>query len=257
MKKPDVANILKDVKLVASKHSPQILTGIGIAGMITATILAVKATPKAMQLIQEEQYDLDVEELTVMETVKAAWKPYIPAIVTGTVSIACLIGANSVSTRRTAALATAYKLSETAFSEYKDKVVETIGENKEQAVKDKVAKSNIEKAPVTKREVIITPSGNTLCFDVISGRYFKSDIETIKKAVNELNRRMLLDMYISLSEFYDEIGLEHIALSDELGWNIDDGLMEIDFSSQLADDGTPCVVIDYHLAPKYDFNKLM
>ena len=92
---------------------------------------------------------------------------------------------------------------------------------------------------------------------MISGRYFKSDIETIKKAVNELNRRMLLDMYISLSEFYDEIGLEHIALSDELGWNIDDGLMEIDFSSQLADDGTPCVVIDYHLAPKYDFNKLM
>lgn len=270
MKKPNVNKIVQDARKALDKNSPQILTGIGIAGMVTTTVLAVKATPKALELIRDaeiEKMDKQVEEgkdpdeicekLTAFETIKVAWKPYIPVVLTGGLSAACLIGANSIHTRRTAALATAYKISETALTEYREKVVETIGEKKEKAVRDKVAKEKVEKNPVSTTEVFITEKGNTLCYDAISGRYFKSDIEQIKRAVNYLNKRMLSEMYISLSEFYNEIGLAHTNISDELGWNINDGLIEVDFSSQIAEDGTPCIVIDYYIAPRYDFSKLM
>ena len=48
--KTNVSKIMKDIKITMSKRSPEILTGLGIAGMITTTVLAVKATPKAIKL---------------------------------------------------------------------------------------------------------------------------------------------------------------------------------------------------------------
>jgi hypothetical protein len=255
MKKPNIQKLIKGAQLALSKHSPEILTGIGIAGMVATTVLAVGATPKALDLIAEAE-DEKEEPLTKIETVKVAWKPYIPAAITCTASIACIIGASSVHLKRNAAIAAAYKLSETALSDYKAKVIETIGEKQERVVREKVNQEHIEKTPVSKNEVIITEKGNTLCYDSISGRYFKSDIEQIKKVVNILNRRMMSEMYISLNEFYDELDLEHISVGDDLGWNIDKGLMDIDFSSHIADDGTPCIVIDHMVAPQYGYDRL-
>lgn len=254
MNKPNVSKMVQTTKVWTSKHSPDILTGLGIAGMVTTTVLAVKATPKALSLIEAKKREEDLDDLTAMETIKTTWKCYIPAVATGTFSAACLIGANSVNARRNAALAAAYKLSETALTEYREKVVETIGEKKEKTVRDKVAKSKIEKKPVDKNNIVITNSGETLCMESISGRYFKSDIDKIKKAVNKLNARMLREGYISLTEFYNEIELEATTVSDDLGWNVDRGLIELYFSSQLSPDDIPCVVIDYDTPPTYKFN---
>ena len=258
MGKTNLATISKDIRSFASKRSPEILTGLGIAGMITTSVLAVKATPKALELIEEKKKEEWVDQLKPLEVVKVAWKPYIPAIVTCVVSTSCLIGASSVNAKRNAALATAYKLSETALSEYKEKVIETIGEKKERVVRDKVAEERVKKNPVSKNEVIITGNGKTLCFDPISGRYFMSSIETIKRAENELNKQMLHDIsgYVSVNEFYDELGLDHISIGNELGWNTDQ-LIDINFSSQLNDNGEPSVVLDYLVAPKRDYYKFL
>jgi len=262
--KPNLSKIARSVRMTISKHSPEILTGIGIAGMVTTTIMAVKATPKALELISEERLErADNDESFIYEStpipkkdiVKLTWRCYIPTAITGGLSIACLIGASSINVRRNATLATAYTLSKTALKEYQGKVVEVIGEKKEQAVKDAVAKDKIDKNPVTNREIIITEKGNTLCYDVISGRYFKSDIDKLKKIENELNRQMRDEMYISLNDFYYEVGLNSSSVGDELGWNIDNGYIDLYFSSQLADDGTPCLVIDYQVAPKYDYRR--
>ena len=264
--KPNVSKMLSTIRTNVSKHSPEILTGLGIAGMVTTTILAVKATPKALQLIEEAEYEktmqmekrpTHMEKLTPIETVKAAWKPYIPAAITGTLSIACLVGASSVNFRRNAALATAYKLSETALSEYKEKVVEVVGENKEKIIRDKVAEQKVADNPVSKNTVIVTEKGNTLCYDAFAGRYFRSDIDRIKSAVNIINRRMTYDQYVSLNEFYDELDLDHTQMGDQLGWSLDRGLVDVDFSSQIADDGTPCIVINYQVAPQRDFSKFL
>ena len=256
MLKLNLANFASNTRQFVNKHSPEILTGIGVAGMITTTVLAVRATPKALELIEEKKDEDAVDELSPLEVVKIAWKPYIPAIVTGVVSVACLIGASSANAKRNAALATAYKLSETALSEYREKVIETIGEKKEKTVRDKVAEERVKKNPVSKSEVVVTNNGTTLCFDPISARYFKSSIDKIKRAENELNKQMLHDIsgYVSLNDFYDELGLDHTTIGDDLGWNVDK-LIDISFSSQLNDNGEPSVVLDYVVAPKSNFYK--
>ena len=258
--------IFTDLGKAARKHSPEILTGIGIAGMLSTTVLAVRATPKALMLIEEKKREKKFAvikdggdpALTKLEIVKTAWKPYIPAAVTGAASVACLVGASSVNARRNAALAAAYALSESTLADYKEKVVETIGEKKAQEVKDAIAKDKIENDPVTRKEIIATDKGETLCYDALSGRYFKSDIEYIRRAVNNLNERLLFDTHISLNEYYDEIGLEEIfPMGENLGWTVDPdsankGLIELDFSSQLAE-GTPCLVVGFSNAPRYDY----
>lgn len=257
MSKFNLTAAAKSIKGVLERHAPEILTGIGVAGMVTSTVLAVKATPKACLLINDRKDELEVEKLPVTELVKTTWKCYIPAVVTCGASIACLVGASSVNFKRNAALATAYKLSEAALSEYKDAVIETIGEKKEQSVRDKVAEERLKKNPVSKSEVIVTGNGTTLCYDPVGNSYFKSNIQQIESAKNKLNARMLSENYVSLNDFYDELGIGPTKLGDDLGWDIyKDGLVEIAFSSQLAEDGTPCLVMDYSIAPRYEYYKV-
>ena len=257
MGKINFSEIVKDFSETVSKHAPEIFVGFGIAGMLTTTVLAVKATPKALKLIEEKKHELNKDKLTVGETVKTTWKCYLPAATTAVVSTTCLIGSCKVSNKRNAALATAYKIVEATHKEYRDKVIETIGEKKEEAIKEKVAQEKIKKDPVGSKEVIITDRGNMLCYDSISGRYFKTDIDKIKRAVNEINRRMTYDMYISLNEFYSEIGLKTTDIGDDLGWNLDQGLIKIDYTSALTEYDEPCLVLNYSVTPKYDYYKLV
>ena len=260
MKKPNVMKIFNTVKKAVEKKSPEILIAFGIAGMITTTVLAVKATPKAMEKIKEaeknkkEKFDRDhgyseldtMFKLTKPEVVKATWKCYIPAAI-----------ANTVHSKRNAAIATAYKLSEKALTEYKEATIEEVGEEKAKAIKDRVAQKQLDNNPVNDSQVIITGNGKQLCYDGVSGRYFESSIQEIETAVNKINRSLNYDMYVSLSEFYDELDLEHTDISDELGWNLDDGLVEISYGTMIAKDNRPCITLEYHVAPKYDFSKLM
>ena len=256
MKKVAAKKAAESFWLGVKKHSPTILTGIGIAGMITTTILAVQSTPKALRLLEEKKADIsETKKIPPIEVVKAAWKVYVPAVLTGILSTVCLIGANSVNQRRGAALAAAYSLSESALKEYREKVVETIGKKKEQAIRDDIAKDRVTANPV--REVVVTDRGSTLCYDSLSGRYFKSDIETLRRTVNDLNRRMRDEMFISLNDFYcavDNPDLGPTKLGDRLGWTIDKGYIDLGFSSQLTADGTPCLVLDYTVAPEYEYN---
>lgn len=256
-----LANTFKNLQSTVVKHSPEILTGIGIAGMFTTVVLAVKATPKALRLIEDKRDDLELgvdEKLSVVDTVKATWKCYIPAAVTGTAAAACLIGANSVNTRRNAALATAYNLSAAALTEYKEKVVETFGEKKEREVRDKIAEDHLKKNPVNNSAIIVTNNGNTRCFDLTTKRRFTSDIEKINRAVNILNNRMLRHDYVSLNDLYYELGTDGAGdVGENLGWNIRDGLIEVSFSAQLDTDGTPCIVLEYDIAPKRGYDRYM
>ncbi len=268
MNKPNLSQIAKSIRATLTQHSPEILTGIGIASMVTTTILAVRATPTALMILEdaasEKEEWVDVKPnitdlpkiFPVKETFVLTWKCYIPAAVTFVTGVGCIIGASSVNVRRNAALATAYTLSETALKEYKEKVIETIGEKKEQVVRDSIAKDHIEKNPIGRNEIIVTGKGSTRCYDCISGRYFESEIDNIRKAENELTRQILVDNYASLNDFYDLIGLSPISLGEDLGWNIDKK-PEIYFSAQLSDDEEPCLVINYSVAPKYEYYKSM
>lgn len=249
-----IQGLLKDVQRTVVKHSPEILTGLGIAGMFTTTVLAVKATPKALVLLEEAKAELETEKVPILEAVKTTWKCYLPAAVTGVASVTCLIGANSVHLRRSAALAAAYNISTTALTEYKDKVVETIGEKKEQAIQDKISEDHIKAHPASKSDIIETKKGTTKCFDRYTGRYFYSDIDAIKKAENELNRNIISEGYQSLNDFYDLLNLDHSDIGDIVGWRIDDRTINIYRSAQLDDEDTPCIVISFNTQPHYNYD---
>ena len=248
-----------------SKRSPELLIGFGITGMALAIPFTVIGTIKAQKLVEEEKRrrtdykelstngTMPSRQLTKKELIKTTWKCYIPTAISFISGAICVIGSDSIHNKRNAALATAYSLSENALRAYQDKVIETVGEKKEKAIRDEIAKDTIEKNPVTNKEVIITGKGETLCYDVVSGRYFNCDIEKIRKTENLLNKNLYATMFVSLSEFYYEIGLRATSISDELGWNIDDGPISFDFSTQLAEDERPCLVIGYSVAPRRDY----
>lgn len=266
MAKPNIAHFFKSIQAGMSKHSPEILTGIGIAGMVATTVLAVKATPKAVRLIEQAELDkgrelgtdenaLEPVKLKAGEIVKTCWKCYIPAAITGVSSVACLIGASAVHTRRNAALAAAYTLSDTALREYREKVVETIGEKKEKTVRDAIAKDKVAKNPAPQNGVVLHGEGATICFDPLSGRHFNTTHDKLKNAENEINSQMLDEGSASLNDFYYHIGLEGTTIGDDIGWNYNrDKFVRLALSAQL-DNGVPCVVLDFHTAPYYGYDK--
>lgn len=273
MNKPKVNKYFKMATRVLKKRSPEILTGFGIAGMVTTTVLAVKATPKALTLIQDaeiEKVDVQVKEgkgpdelvktLTPAEVVKVAWKPYIPAVLLGTASVACLIGANSVHTRRHAALYSAYKLSETALTEYKDKVKEIVPEKKVKEIKQKLAEDKVdsivknEDCKEQKAKVIVSNDGDTWFVDPFTNGSFLCTETKIREAIVDLNYRLMDEMFVSLSDLYDELGLEHTQNSDEIGWCIDDGKIRPDFSDAIVKNGKAYVVMDFLKRPEYGYD---
>ena len=274
MNKKDVTRLFKMVKLKAKKHSPEILTGLGIAGMITTTVLAVKATPKALQLIEEaekekahvynEQHpDKDIQaaslRLSTPEIVKATWKQYIPAVALGGASVACLIGANSVHTRRHAALYSAYKLTETAYTEYKDKVEEVVSDKKVTEIKKKLAEDKVKKVHEETKDtpsVVVAGDGDIWFIDAMSNQRFLSTKNKLDAAANKLNKDMRTDMYISLSQFYDEVGggLKHTGNSDTIGWRIDADYIDVVTSETIEMDGRIYVVMDFRVRPEYGYD---
>lgn len=251
MAKPNVKHLIESTRTAIVKHSPEILTGLGITGMIATTVLAVRATPKALRCIEDAKNEKG-DDLSPIETVKATWKCYIPALVTGAAATGCLIGSCSVSVRRHAALATLYKISETAMDEYQEQVIESIGEKKEKDIQDKVAQKQIDKTPVNEENIINTGRGNTLMLDPLSQRYFRSDIEAIRRAENSINKEMIHGLYgtANVNDFYDEIGLDRTETGDMVGWNTEH-LMDLNITPGMTPWDEPCIVIGHYTRPDY------
>jgi hypothetical protein len=256
MNTDSITKLALNARGMVVKNSPAILTGFGVLGLCTTVYSAIDATPKAMQILEERRAEeLDINEnftdFTRWEMVKETWKYYIPTFISASITTACIISANSVNQRRNAALMGLYSLSENALKEYKSKVIETIGEKKNQEIRDSIAKDKIHNNPVRDTEILTTGHGDTLCYDVLSGRYFRSDIEHIRRSIHEINKNLLHDMYMSLNEVYSELDLPCIGLGELVGWNIDDGDVEPEFSSQLTDNDMPCLVVEFRSLPRF------
>ena len=246
------------LKSILVKRLPDILAGLAVTGVFTSVCTAITATPKALKLIEKEKEELGVSELTVKETVKVTWKCYIPTALSAAATVTCVILGNRESNKRNAALAAAYTLSESALKTYQEKVIETIGEKKEEAVRDAIAKDvvNNEKFRGVNQEIESSGKGDTLCIDSVTGRIFTHDIEKIRKAEAKLNKYLYSSMFVSLNDWFFELGLPGCEIGDQIGWNADSGPIDIQFSSQLLDDDRPCLVISYHVGPRFDYHLL-
>lgn len=246
-----------------------ILLGVGIAGLLTTTILAVRATPKAVKVVDEtnkERQKLAKENLPKEEETKAKRKLYLktakdmavlygPAVALAATSTYCLIKSHNIEEDKLAAMATAYQISETARREYKAKALEVLGEKKEHDIQDAIARDRIAKDPVDKESEVAKSEVDSLCYDAISGRYFRSNVCKLRQVENILNKRLINEMYISLNELYYELGLDRIKIGDDIGWNSEE-MIEFDISTMLNDNDQPTIVVDYMVAPRYDWRKL-
>lgn len=248
-----LTSLLKRAEKFSTDNSPTILTAIGVVGTLTTAYLTGKASFEAARIIEfERNEELFKEkgspEFDLKQKVKFVWKEYIPAVGTGAVTVSAIIFANRINSKRAAAMALAYSVTEHAFEEYKEKVVERLGQKKEQTVRDELAQEQINRNPVGKHEVIVTGGGDVLCYDTYTGRYFQSSMETLRKAENEVNFYVLHNDFATLNDFYRYIGLSTAAVGEEVGWTCDQAL-QIEFSTTMSDDSRPCIVINYLVSP--------
>lgn len=235
--------------------SPTILTIVGAAGVIATAVTAVRATPKALDLIQPligYNHDGVMEYPTKLEIVKVAWKPYIPSILIGVGTIACIFGANGLNKRQQTAITSAYILLDNAYKEYQKKVKELYGEDACKQIRGAIVKDHYDHHE---------PKEDTsLFFDFFSGRYLERTPEQVLDAEYHLNRDFVHKDYVTLNEWYRLLGLDPIDFGDSIGWSIGAGenfynYQWIDFEHelQIMDDGLECYVIHMPSPPTADF----
>ena len=242
-----IQDALRHVGRFTDANSPAILAGVGVTGVFVTAVLSARGATHAERLLSTCE-----PPLNRTDAAKLVWKEYVPAVVVGAGTATAIVLSTRIGLRRTAAMTAAFTLSEKAFSDYRDKVVEQVGKNKATKIADAVAQDQVSKTPVPGNLVVVEGT-DQLCFDAWSGRYFKSNMEAIKKAQNDLNYAIINHDYASLSDFYDLLDLDHTQDSDDIGWNVDE-LMELEYSTCLSPDGKPAISIRFYSKPIRGFH---
>lgn len=224
-------------KIAIKRNSPVIMTSFGVSGVVVTSYFSAKASFEVSEIIKENK-DLDKKEL-----IKKVAPFYIPAVLSGFTTIACVVMANRINSKRAAAAYSLMTISERAFDEYKEKVIEKLGERKEKAIHDEIAQDKVNNNPVT--NYVVSGNGGVLCCELLTGRYFNSDMETLRKAQNDINEKLIREMQVSLSEFYYMINLENTSHSWDIGWEAGKN-MSLEFTTVLSSDGRPCLAFEYN-----------
>lgn len=243
------------------KHSPEILTGIGITGMIFSIVKAVHDTPKALKILDDEKKPSNYEEryvdkeFSAIEKIKLTWKCYIPTALIATGSVVCIIAATATNYKRTAALTTACTLSSTALKEYKDSVVKVVGEAKNNEIKKDIAEKKIKKIEKENKSILIPSNNDKVKFvESFTGQIFESDVESVRKAINNANDLIRYNSYVSLNEVLYELGLKSSRAGELLGWKLEDGYIDIkQLDEAIVFDGKPVIVLDYKNPPVTEY----
>ena len=246
--------LIRSSKRFLRKNGSMILTCVGGVGVVATTVMAVKATPKAMQLIKAAE-EKKGEKLTRMETIRATGMTYAPSALLGIATIGSIFGANALNKRSQAALMSAYALIDQTFKDYKTHVDEEYGDEANAHIREKIAKDRY-----VERKTELGGEAK-LFYDFYSGRYFNSTMEKVLAAEFALNRQMILGECAYLNDFYQELGIPLTDIGDEVGWSrgfmCDMYCQEwIDFNHQdvIQDDGLECCIITFMQDPGVGFD---
>jgi hypothetical protein len=252
-----VRSVIKVTERYVIDNAPTLLTAIAVTGTLTTAYLTGKATFKAADIIREEEERRELLEPAVLEVLpeldvkqktRLVWKQYIPPAISVVTTVGCMVMANSISSSRLAAIAAAYAVSDKNFTEYKDKVKEMFGEKKSGEVRTAVAQDHVNNNPPTEHNVIKAHGGNTLCLDKWTGRYFTSDMQTIRAAENDFAKGLYKGSdVVTLDDFYEALGIPIPKCADNFGWN-QDSPIDLTFDSVIHE-GEPVLVMDFANAP--------
>jgi len=237
------------------KHEPELLMAMGISGLLFSVGWSIKASFKVSKKIEAYKKEHNCTKLTFREIFKLCWKDYLPVAISTAVSVPCIISGNRVSSKRYAALATAYTISETALQEYQDQTRKIVGEKKAQEIQEAANEETVKKTYQGGNQIIMTSNGDHKFYEPISGRYFESTWNKIQKAANELNAKALGEVtgVITLNEWFEALELPETAIGDQQGWSITGNtcgtLIDISISTHITSDNEPCGAISYRVLP--------
>lgn len=255
---PQLAIVAKNSIQSIKRHSPVLLTGFAVAGVVSTAVLTARATTRADATILEyEKKDNGLWiKASVKEKFRLVWPIYIPPVVTGLATIACTVGAQSINMRRQAAIMGAFTLTEGAFQEYKEQVAEALTKPAKDKIDAAIAQKRVDENPPAS-ELLAQVDGKVLVLDQFTGRYFRSTQETIRGAQNDVNERLTTggEMYVSLNEFYVLLGLEQSIVGEAVGFN-SEHLVDVNFSTAIAEGGVPCLTIRFRTLPTEGFDSL-
>lgn len=254
-----MSNLLTVSKRFVKKNSSTILTVLGAAGVVGTAVMAIKATPKAMELIElaeEEKGD----ELTKWEKVSIGGPVFIPTVVIGAATMGCIFGANILNKRSQAALMSAYALLDTTHKEYKNKVKEIYGEDGDKLIRAAVAKDNYEEEDQEEYDDKYE-DGKTLFYDEFSKRYYRVTKETQLRAEYEINKMLSQAGGASLNDYYDLLEIDRQDYGEFMGWSSAqmsemfwDAWLYFHHTKVDMDDGIECYIVDY-TEPFIDFEE--
>lgn len=255
---PQLAIVAKNALQGVKRHSPVILTGFAIAGVVSTAILTARATTQANRRIldfESKDNGLWVKS-TIKEKLQLTWPIYIPPVITGFATISCIVGAQSINVRRQAALMGAFTLTEGAFQEYKEQVAEALTKPQKEKIETAIAQKHVDENPPA-TELLMQADGKVLVLDRFTGRYFRSTQETIRGAQNDVNERLTSggEMYVSLNEFYVLLGLEQSVMGEVVGFN-SNNLVDVNFNTAIAEGGVPCLTIMFRALPSEGYDSL-
>ena len=251
----EVKKVFYKSKFYLRRGSPLILSCMAAAGVVVTSVLSIKATPKAMRLLEKAADDKG-KSLTKVEVMRIAGPAYIPAFVVGISTISCIFGANVLNKRQQASVASAYALVDRAYKEYREKVKELFGEKVDQQVRGEITKDHYGEV-----ECSFTGSSEKhLFYEPYSDRYFERTIGEVHDAEYHFNRNYALRGYAELNEFYEFLGLPATEHGACIGWSDGAGAAFygyswIDFEHELVvmEDGLECYVINTPFGPTADF----
>ena len=247
--------------LFLKKNSATILTVAAAVGVITTSVLSSKAAIKASRVLAHKEEEKG-EKLTFEETISAVWTIYIPPVVAGMSTIACVFGANILNQRQQASLASAYALVDSSYKEYKAKLKELYGEEAHNNIVDAISAEKCDEVHISAggltsayTQEIESDTEPRLFYDEYSGRYFETTIEKVLLAEYHLNRNYILRGFARLNEFYEFLGIEPTDYGETVGWDICGEIYWIDFNHRKAfigddNDGFECYIIEMPYYPR-------
>lgn len=200
------------------KHGGTILAVAASVGVVATAIETGRASTKAQKIIEKNTIAIDCENYgkscyTTKQKVLDCWKAYVPAVILGGGTIACILGSNALNKKQIASLTAAYMALGKTYQEYRRQVAEQIGVEEEKDIfKDT---QDVLETP--------TPAGTDeeklLCYEPISKRYFHATETELMDAFYNVNRNFALNGEVSLNDFYSFLpGLDFTPEGDMLGW---------------------------------------
>lgn len=245
--------ILRSSKKFLERNGSTILTCIGGVGVVATTVAAVKATPKAVKLLEQAEVEKE-ESLTIIEKIKIAGPGYIPTLLIGASTIACIFGANALNKRQQAYLLSAYALLDNSYKEYKKKVNALYGEDADNNVRDEMARDEYKESDIEFED------DKLLFYDEYRREYFNATMEDVLNAEYTLNRDFSYHGYATLNEFYDLLKLPRTDYGEVLGWSAwmvheSQWYSWIEFNHRKVEleDGMECYIIEILTEPIPNF----